>query len=90
VWVVDSTIAEPQRKLNGDSIKYGVRLMPELYEHFSPMTFERALQMARTLAGDLRARGFGVANGVCTDSQSYQSILAQARGRNLQELPQRY
>jgi hypothetical protein len=53
--------------------------MPELYEHLKPMTHERAFQMARKLADDLRAKGFGVANGVCDGSQSYKSILPQAR-----------
>jgi hypothetical protein len=48
---------------------YGVRLMPELYEHLNPMTPERALRTARKLAEDLRGKGFGVANGVCTGSQ---------------------
>ena len=55
--------------------KLGVRLMPELYEHLKPMTHERAFQVARKLADDLRAKGFGVANGVCDGSQSYKSIL---------------
>jgi hypothetical protein len=57
---------------------YGVRLMPELYKHFNPMTHERALQTARKLTEDLRAKGFGVANGVSIGSQSYKSIVAQA------------
>jgi len=38
--------------------------MPELSEHLNSMTSERTLQAARTLAEDLRAKGFGVANGV--------------------------
>jgi hypothetical protein len=58
--------------------QYGVRLMPELYEHLYPMTVERALRTARKLADDLRAKGFGVANGMTTGSQSYKSIFAQA------------
>ena len=58
--------------------QYGVRLMPDLYQHLNPMMPERALQMARKLAEDLRAKGFGVANGVCTGAQLYRSILAQA------------
>jgi hypothetical protein len=41
--------------------RYGVRLMPELYETLTPMTHKRALQTARKLAEDLRAKGFGVA-----------------------------
>jgi hypothetical protein len=59
--------------------RYGVRLMPELCEHLNSMTLEKALHTARKLAEDLRAKGFGVANGVCTGSQLYQSILAQGR-----------
>jgi hypothetical protein len=66
--------------------KFGVRLMPELYDSLRPMTCKRALQMARKLADDLRAKGFGVANGVCDGSQSYKSILAQARRRELRTL----
>ena len=58
--------------------QYGVRLMPELCGHLNSMTSERALHTARKLADDLRIKGFGVANGVCTGSQLYQSILAQA------------
>ena len=60
--------------------------MPDLYEHLNPMTLEIALQTARKLADDLRAKGFGVANGVCTDSQLYQSSLARARRREIQKL----
>jgi hypothetical protein len=66
--------------------KFGVRLMPEPYDSLRPMTCKRALRMARKLADDLRAKGFGVANGVCDGSQSYKSILAQARRRELRTL----
>ena len=66
--------------------RYGVGLMPELYEHLNPMTPEKALRTARKLAQDLRAKGFGVTNGICTGSQSYNSIFAQARRRELQTL----
>jgi hypothetical protein len=59
--------------------QYAIRLMAELYEHLNPMTCERALQTARKLAEDLRAKGFGVANGISSGSQSYKSIVAQAR-----------
>jgi hypothetical protein len=55
--------------------KFGVRLMPELYDSLRPMACKRALETAKKLADDLRAKGFGVANGVCTEAQSYQSIL---------------
>jgi hypothetical protein len=57
--------------------KFGVRLMPELYDSLRPMTCKRALQASKKLAEDLRAKGFGVANGVCDGSQFYKSILAQ-------------
>ena len=66
--------------------QYGVRLMPELYEDLNPMMPEKALQRARKLAEDLRVKGFGVANGMCTGSQSYKSSLAHARRRKLQNV----
>ena len=65
---------------------FGVRLMSKLYKHLNPMTLERALQTARKLADDLRAKGFGVANGIGDGSQTYKSSLAQARRRVLQKL----
>jgi hypothetical protein len=43
--------------------KYGVRLMPELYEHLNPMPFEAAAQMEIELAEDLRAEGYTVTGG---------------------------
>lgn len=43
--------------------KYGVRLMPELYEHLNPMPFEAAVQMELDLAEDLRAAGYTVTGG---------------------------
>lgn len=43
--------------------KYGVRLMPELYEHLNPMPYEAALQMESELAEDLRAEGYTVTGG---------------------------
>ena len=43
--------------------KYGVRLMPALYEHLNPMPFEAALQMESELAEDLRAAGYTVTGG---------------------------
>jgi hypothetical protein len=53
---------------------FGVRLMPDLYKHLKPMTFEAAVQTARKLAEDLRAKGFGVANGMCDGGQPYKSV----------------
>ncbi len=43
--------------------KYGIRLMPELYEHLNPMPFEAAAQMEIELAEDLRAQGYTVTGG---------------------------
>ena len=57
--------------------KFGVRLMPELYDSLAPMTCKQALQTAKKLADNLRAEGFGVANGACTEAQAYRSILSQ-------------
>jgi hypothetical protein len=43
--------------------RYGVRLVPELYEHLNPMPFEAAAQMERDLAEDLRNEGYTVTGG---------------------------
>jgi hypothetical protein len=43
--------------------RYGVRLLPELYEVFNPMPFDVAAQMEKELAEDLRAQGYTVAGG---------------------------
>lgn len=43
--------------------KYGVRLLPELYEHLNPMPFEAAAQMEKDIAQDLRAAGYTVTGG---------------------------
>jgi hypothetical protein len=43
--------------------KYGIRLMPELYEHLNPMPFEAAAQMEKDLTEDLRAAGYTVTGG---------------------------
>ena len=43
--------------------KYGVRLMPELFEHLNPMPYEAALQMEMDLAEDLRRAGYTVTGG---------------------------
>src|SRR6516164_6639239 len=34
--------------------RFGLRLLPELYEHLNPMPFEAAVQMEKDLAEDLR------------------------------------
>jgi predicted GIY-YIG superfamily endonuclease len=43
--------------------KYGVRLIPELYEYLNPMPYEHAVQMEKDLAADLRAQGYAVTGG---------------------------
>ena len=43
--------------------KYGVRLLPELYEHLNPMPFEAAAQMEMDLTEDLRKSGYTVVGG---------------------------
>ena len=41
----------------------GERLVPKLYEHLNPMTYEEALAMERVLAEDLAAQGYQVFGG---------------------------
>jgi hypothetical protein len=43
--------------------RYGIRLLPELYQVFNPMPFAAAAEMERDLAEDLRAQGYTVAGG---------------------------
>jgi hypothetical protein len=43
--------------------RYGERLVPRLYQHLNPMTFERAKEMEVMLADSLRKRGYVVFGG---------------------------
>ena len=43
--------------------KYGVRLVPKLYDHLNPMPYERAVEMEVFLAESLRKRGYLVYGG---------------------------
>jgi predicted GIY-YIG superfamily endonuclease len=43
--------------------RFGVRLVPRLYAHLNPMTFEQAAAKEIDLAEELRARGFQVFGG---------------------------
>ena len=43
--------------------RFGVRLLPELFEHLNPMPYEAALAMEADLAEDLRAEGYCVFGG---------------------------
>ncbi|TNF61913.1 MAG: hypothetical protein EP306_05190 [Burkholderiales bacterium] len=40
--------------------KYGLRLLPDLYEGFNPMTYEEAAAREVAVATDLRSAGFAV------------------------------
>ena len=40
--------------------RYGLRLLPELYEHLNPMPYEAATQMEKDLAEDLRRASYTV------------------------------
>ncbi len=40
--------------------KYGLRLLPDLYEGFNPMTYDAAVKMEVEVGIDLRSAGFGV------------------------------
>ena len=43
--------------------KYGVRLVPTLYEHLNPRPYADALRLEAELAESLRKRGFSVFGG---------------------------
>lgn len=43
--------------------KFGVRLVPTLYEHLNPMPYEKAVRLEAELAASLRRRGFQVFGG---------------------------
>jgi hypothetical protein len=43
--------------------RFGVRLVPKLYQHLNPMTFDEAKAAERSLAEELRTRGFLVFGG---------------------------
>lgn len=43
--------------------RFGLRLLPELYEHLNSMPYEAAVQMEVDLAEDLRKAGYTVTGG---------------------------
>jgi hypothetical protein len=43
--------------------RYGLHLLPELYEHLNPMPYEAASQMEKDLADDLHRAGYTVTGG---------------------------
>jgi hypothetical protein len=52
-WIKDASLVK----------RYGIRWLPELYEHLNPMPFEAAAQMEKDLAEDLRRAGHTVTGG---------------------------
>ena len=47
-------------KGNAFVLRFGTRLLPELFAHLNPMPYEAALTMERELAEELRQAGYGV------------------------------
>jgi hypothetical protein len=45
---------------NAYVFKYGLRLLPDLYEAFNPMRYEAAVEKEIEIGIDLRSAGFGV------------------------------
>ena len=45
---------------NGYVLKYGVRLLPDLYEGFNPLPYRDAVEREIEVGIDLRSAGFGV------------------------------
>lgn len=43
--------------------KYGLCLLPELYQHLNPMPYDAAVEMENDLAEDLRREGYTVTGG---------------------------
>jgi predicted GIY-YIG superfamily endonuclease len=43
--------------------KYGIRLLPELFEYLNPMPYEDAARMEKDLTADLRSQGYTVTGG---------------------------
>jgi len=50
-------------KKNPKVMKYGVRLLPELYQHLNPMSYEEACRMENVLANKLKKEGYTVYGG---------------------------
>ena len=43
--------------------KYGLKLLPEMYEYLNPMPYDAACQMEQDLAEELREQGYTVCGG---------------------------
>ena len=57
--------ANHKRGIKSSSLvkRFGLRLMPELFEHLNPMPFKAAAQMEIDLTEDLRKAGYTVVGG---------------------------
>ncbi len=51
---------KPGIQANSYVLKYGLHLLPDLYEGFNPMPYQKAQEMEVEIGIDLRAAGFGV------------------------------
>ena len=62
---VEDRFANHKRGIKSSSLakRFGLRLMPELYEHLNPMPFEAAARMEIDLTEDLRKAGYTVVGG---------------------------
>jgi hypothetical protein len=62
---VEERFANHKQGIKSASVvkRYGLRLLPELYEHLNPMPFEAAALMEADLAEDLRRTGYTVTGG---------------------------
>jgi predicted GIY-YIG superfamily endonuclease len=43
--------------------RFGLRLLPDMYQHLNPMPYEAAVRMEQDLAEDLRRAGYTVTGG---------------------------
>lgn len=50
-------------KKNSKVMKYGVRLLPQLFQYLNPMSYDEACQMEQVLANKLTKDGFHVYGG---------------------------
>ena len=61
----EERFANHKRGYKGASVvrRFGERLVPKLYAHLNPMTFDEAVAMEQQLAAELRGRGYQVFGG---------------------------
>jgi hypothetical protein len=61
----EERFANHKAGIKGASVvkRYGIRLLPKLFEHLNPMPFEAAAQMEIDLADDFRRAGYTVTGG---------------------------